>query len=177
MSRTETFFNQFMPLGGNIATQQLATLPLNSVGTSVDLRTVFGNLGNGDQLLIKADGLNQPSGWRAYFSLSEKPTPINETASVGSASGAQGWPLLDGQELTGHLTSGRVVATGFATQLDFQHLNIKSSFGSGTFKLLRRTLAEPSDASKFQIPASPTMLVPTLIGAVPSGNPGWTPRP
>jgi hypothetical protein len=176
MSRVETYFNQFLPLGGNAGMQQTATIGLNTVGTSIDLRTVFGpNIDNGDQILIKADGLFQPSGWRGYFSLSEKPTPINETAQAGSASGAQGWPLLDGQEITGHLTSGRIVATGFATQLDFKHLNVKSNVGSGTFKLMRRTLTELSDASKFQAPGSPTMFAPTGVAFIPTG--GWNPRP
>jgi hypothetical protein len=174
MSRTETFFNQFMPLGGNVGTQQTVTLGLSTTPTSIDLRTLFGSFDGGEQLLIKADGLNQPSGWRGYFSFSEQATPMAENRAAGSASGVQGWPLLDGQELTGHLTSGRIVATGFCSQLDFKHLNVKSSVGSGTFKLMRRTLTEPQDASRFQAPVMPTLVASGLQFA-PTG--GWNPRP
>ncbi len=174
--KPESYFNRFLPLGGNLGTQQVAAIPISSNPTSIDLRSVFGSLDNGDGLLVKADAFGQPSGWRAYFSLTEKPATINENQSApGSASGAQCWPLLDGQELLGHLTSGRAVGTGFCTQLIYSTLNVKASSGSGMFRLMRHTLVEPQDASRFQapIPNLPSMIASGLVGP-PSG---YLPRP
>ena len=175
--KTEQYFNRFLPLGGNLGTQQMASFQLSPIPTSIDLRSVFGSLDNGDGLMIKADGAGQPSGWRGYFSFTDKPTTINEGQTTpGTASGAQCWPLQDGQEMLGHLTSGRAVATGFATQLSYAVLNMKSSSGSGMFKLMRHTLTQQQDASRFQapVPNLPTMIASGMVG-LPSG--GWNPRP
>lgn len=175
----KSYFNRFLPLGGNIGTQQMVTLGLSSTPTSIELRSVFGSLDNGDGILVKADACGQgmPSGaWRAYFSLTEKATTINGTLlTPGTASGAQGWPLLDGQELFGHLTSGRMVATGVATQLAYSTINLVSSFGSGTLKLMRHSLVEPQDASRFQAPIASWASGAASGMALPSG--GWNPRP
>ena len=171
------YFNRFLPLGGTLGLSQTVTVGLSTTASAIDLRTLFGSFDNGDGLLVKADGLGQPSGWRAYFSLTDKATPVNETLlTPGTASGAQAWPLQDGQEIFGHLTSGRIVATGYATQLDFKTLNAKSSIGSGTLKLMRHTLVEPKDASRFQapIPGVASAIAAGLVG-LPSG--GWNPRP
>ncbi len=168
----KSFFNRFLPLGGNIGVQQMQTFNISPNATSVDLRTVFGSLDNGDGLLIKADGVNQPSGWRAYFSLTEKATTINETqTTAGSASGGQCWPLTDGQEMFGHLTSGRIQATGFVSMLTFPVLNMKASAGSGMFKVMRHSLVEPQDASRFQpgFPGLPSAIASGYTGILPSG--------
>lgn len=173
----KSWFNRFLPLSGNIGTQQVRTVGLSTTATAIDLRSIFGSLDNGDGVLVKADGLGQPSGWRAYFSLGDKSgAAILEAGNgPGTASGAQAWPLQDGQEIFGHLTSGRIVATGFATQVSFHLLNAKSSIGSGTLKLMRHSLVEPQDASRFQFPdpSLPTAIAQGLTA--PSG--AWPPRP
>jgi hypothetical protein len=174
----KSYFNRFLPLGGNLGTQQMATFQLSPIATSIDLRSVFGSIDNGDGIMVKADGGLQGSGWRAYVSFTEKATPINEAQTTpGTASGAQCWPLLDGQELLGHLTSGRAIGTGFATQLSYTVMNMKASFGSGAFKLMRHTLVEPQDASRFQspVPNLPSMIASGMPLGLPSG--GWNPRP
>lgn len=174
-----SYFNRFLPLGGNLGTQQMATIGLSPTPTSIDLRSIFGSVDNGAGIMVKADAQGQPapSGpWRAYFSFTDKGTTINEALTgPGTASGAQCWPLLDGQEMLGHLTSGRAVGTGFATMLSYPVLNVKSSFGSGTFKIMRHTLVEPQDASRFQapVPSWPSAMASGLT--YPSG--GWNPRP
>lgn len=173
----KSYFNRFLPLGGNVGMQQVATLNLSPTPTSVDIRSLFGSYGNGDGLLVKADGFGQPSGWRAYFSLnSSGGVPLSEAlVGPGTASGAQCWPLQDGQEIFGHTTSGRIVATGFVSQMSFDVLVAKSSSGSGTLKVMRHTLVEPQDASRFQapIPSWPSQVASGM--ALPSG--GWNPRP
>ena len=173
---SKSYFNRFLPLAGNIGTQQMATIGLSTTATSIDLRTIFGLLDNGEQLMIKADAYAQPSGWRGYFSFSDKATPIDENLTgPGTASGGQCWPLLDGQEMLAHLTSGRAVATGFATQISYNVINVKSTVGSGAFKLMRHTLAEPQDASRFQAPVRNWPSAAASGLTYPSG--GWNPRP
>lgn len=172
------FFNRVMPLGGNVGCQQTVTIGLSTTPTSIDVRALFGQVDNGEGLLLKADGgTPAPSGpaWRAYFSFTDKGTTLAETAPFGSASGAQAWPLTDGQEMLAHLTSGRAVATGFATGLTYPVLNAKCSFGSGMLKLMRHAMIEPNDASKYQapVPSWPTAAASGL--SYPSG--GWNPRP
>ena len=173
----KSYFNRFLPLGGNIGCQQTVTLGLSTVQTSIDLRSLFGSVDNGDGIMVKADGaMPTPSGppWRAYFSLTEKGTTLAETNQAGTASGAQAWPLLDGQEMLGHLSSGRIVATGFVTMMAFNTINVKSSFGSGTLKLMRHTLVEPQDASRFQ---APIPNYPSMVGTGLAYPTGWNPRP
>lgn len=182
---SDQYFNRFLPLGGNIGLAQTATIGVGEVQTSVDLRTLFGSFDNGDGIMVKATQLGPivasgvaAGNWRALFSLTEKPVPIVESLlGRGSASGAQCWPLNDGQEMLGHLTSGRIVGTGFASQMDFKVLNVvlPAGMGSGLLKLSRTTLVEPQDASRFwpPIPALPSFIASGLVG-LPSG---MSPRP
>src|SRR6185295_14729284 len=111
----KSYFNQFLPLGGNNGVAQVATIGVSSLPTSVDLRSIFGSIDNGDGITIKAIQTSPNLGvsgfggsWRALFSLTEKSTPISNESLLtpGTASGAQSWALMDGQERFGHLTSG-----------------------------------------------------------------------
>lgn len=144
------WFNQFLPVGGMNGISQTQILPISTTATSIDLRTLFGNMDNGGHFTIKAVNNNpaNPSGapWRAGFLLSQNPLTL---VDVGTAAA---WPLLDGQEYKGHLGGGRTFATGFATMISPAMLNVKASFGSGLLCVQRSTLLDGRDLGQFKMP-------------------------
>jgi len=175
--KTDQYFNRFLPLGGNVGCQQQVAFQLSQTPTSVDLRSFFGSVESGDGLMFKADlPLAVPTGGpaRAYFSLTEKGTTLSENQLTGTASGAMAWPLLDGQEMLAHTSAGRIVATGFVTQMSFLTLNMKASVGSVWLRVMRHTLTEPQDASRFQ---APIPNYPSMVGTGLAYPTGWNPRP
>ena len=166
----EEWANQLLPLGGNLGVRDMATVAISPAATtSVDLRTLFGNIDNGHFFTFKADAPFQAASgtnWKAYFSLSDKAGNINHGFSgAGGASGIQGWPLTDGQEKSGHLISGRIVTTGMATAIDFRVVNALCNVGSGLLRIMRSTLPPGQDASQLRVP------VPSAI--FPPGPSGW----
>ena len=173
VGKSDTYFNQFLPHGGSIGLRQVQTFNIGPTATSLDLRTAFGNINGGDFWTIKATSPNpmvpSAASWKALFSISTIPGTVSENAP-GQASGLQGWPLLDGQEFKGHLSSGREVATGFATGIAPFVLNMKTTLGSGVLSVMRSTLQSTEDLGQFQIPVPSAMFPPG-----PSG--GWGPRP
>lgn len=182
MKADTTYFNRIFPLAGNLGVNQEQTLGIGAVQTSVDLRALFGvGIDNGDGIMVKAVQLGAniasgaPGAWRAVFSLSEKAQPISETAvGGGTASGGQCWPLYDGQEMLAHTTGGRLLnPTGYASGAALTVLNVKvadTNMGSGLFKIMRHTLVETQDASRFgpSIPGYPSAIASGLVG-LPSG--------
>ena len=171
--KSSLYFNQFLPHGGSIGLKQVHTFNIGPTATSIDLRTVFGNIGNGDFWTVKATSPNavvpSAASWKTLFCISQNPGTVSENAP-GQASGLQGWPLLDGQEFKGHLSGGREVATGFATGISPFVLNVKTTLGSGVLSVMRSTLDHQKDLGQFQPPVPLAMFPPG-----PSG--GWGPRP
>ena len=171
------YFNQFLPLSNNPGMVAQRAVGLSTTPTSIDMRTLFGAIDNGDFFAFKADAplvSPTPSGpaWRAYFSISARPETINNgwAGPVPVASGLNAWPLADQAEKIGKLMgAGRGVGTGFATMMDYRTLNAMCTAGSGYLRIQRLTLPDTADASKFKIP------VPS--GIFPPGPSGWTPVP
>lgn len=180
--KADNYFNRYLPIAGNLGFNQIQTIGIGSVQTSIDLRALFGvGIDNGDGIMVKAVQLGgniasgTPGSWRALFSLSEQAQTINESqVGAGTASGGQCWPLMDGQEMLGHLTSGRAAnPTGYASGVSFPILNVKvanSNMGTGLFKIMRHTLIETQDASRFgpPMPGYPSAIASGLAG-LPSG--------
>lgn len=175
------YFNRYLPIAGNLGVNQQATIGIGPVQTSIDLRALFGvGIDNGDGLLMKAvqmsgNASGAPGSWRANFSLSEKPQTITESLfTQGTASGGQCWPLTDGQEMLAHTTGGRLLnPTGYASGAAFTVLNVKTAdpnMGTGLFKIMRHTLTETQDASRFgpPMPGYPSAIASGLVG-LPSG--------
>lgn len=179
--KVSEYFNAVLPLSGGPGTVQQATLGVSTTATGVDLRTVFGNLGIGDFLTIKAEGPAAgqltPSGinWKAYLSLGARAGALSSGQSglTPAASGFQAWPLSDMQEIKGHLLAGKAqtFATspsliGFSSMLDHRILNISCSVGSGLLHVARSTLpAGNMDASQFRPPVGSAIF--------PPGPSGW----
>lgn len=174
MSKADEYFNRVLPLGGNPGTVQSVTLGLSPTPTSIDVRTLFGNVGIGDFLTVKAEGPGAgPTGaaWRGYFSLTPRPGS-NSVALTPAGSGYQAWPLGDLQEISGKLLTGnaRTFSTapsliGFATLVAHQILNINCNVGSGLLHVARSTLPPQQDASQFRPPVGSAIY--------PPGPSGW----
>lgn len=180
MAKADEYWDRVLPLGGNPGTVQSATIGLSTVGTSIDIRTLFGNVGIGDFWTIKAEGPATaaiPSGfnWKAYLSLTPR-VGSNSSGQSGltpAASGYQAWPLGDLQEISGKLTSGKAQTLstapsliGFATLVSHQILNVNCSVGSGVLHIARSTLpAGTQDAGQFRPPVGSAIY--------PPGPSGW----
>jgi hypothetical protein len=172
--KVSEYFNRVLPLGGNPGTVQSTTLKVIPTPTSIDVRTLFGNVGIGDFWTVKAEGpLSVPTGqtWRAYISLTPR-AGTNATPLSSAASGYEGWPLSDMQEISGKLTGGKAqtFATspslpGFSTGLQHTILNINCSVGSGLLHVMRHTLPGSMDAGQFRPPVGSAMY--------PPGPSGW----
>ena len=175
MSKADEYFNRVLPLGGNPGTVQSTTLKVTPTPTSIDIRTLFGNVGIGDFWTVKAEGpLSVPTGqtWRAYLSMTPR-AGTNATPFGSSASGYEGWPLNDGQEVSGKLTAGKAQTfstapslIGFATLVAHNVLNVSCTVGSGVLHVARSTLpAGTMDAGQFRPPVGSAIY--------PPGPSGW----
>lgn len=179
MSKADEYFHSLLPLGGNPGTVSKVTLGLSPTPTSIDMRTLFGNLDQGANLTFKADGpAAAPGGsglnWRAYFSL----TPRTGTIAPGwsgltpAASGFQAWPLFSGEEYKGRMSAGTAqlintaaYPTGFATMVHHNVLNVACSIGSGLLHVLRSTVAPSQGAEQLRPPVGSAIF--------PPGPSGW----
>jgi hypothetical protein len=166
------YFNQLLPLSGNPGTVGKVTLGLSPTPTSIDMRTLFGNLEGGQMLKVKAEG--GPSGWKAYFSFGPKAGSVATWAGglTPAASGFQAWPLGDMQEFVGKMTAGKAqtFATspslpGFSTGLHHNVLNVACNIGSGLLHVMRATLPGNHDAAQLRPPVGSAMF--------PPGPSGW----
>jgi len=157
-----------------------STLGLSTTPTSIDMRTLFGNMDGGSHFTFKAEGpvaagatlLN----WKAYLAMTARPGNVISGASglTPAASGFLGWPLSDMQEIQGKLLTGRAVVNttvggvptgGFATLLDHRILNISCSVGSGLLHVRRSTLQPMQDAGAMKAPVGSAIF--------PPGPSGW----
>lgn len=174
MSKVDEYFDRILPLGGGPGTVQSRTLNVTPTPTSMDVRTLFGNVGIGDFWTVKAEGpLSVPTGttWRAYISLTPR-AGTNGTPITASASGYESWPLADMQEISGKLTAGKAETfstapslIGFASMVSHNILNINCSVGSGVLHVARSTLPQLMDAGQFRPPVGSAIY--------PPGPSGW----
>lgn len=172
--KSSEYWNRVLPLGGNPGTVQSKTLNLTPTPTSIDVRTLFGNVGIGDFWTVKAEGpLSVPTGqtWRGYLSLTPR-AGTNATPLTSAASGYEGWPLNDGQEISGRLLAGKAQTfstqpslIGFATLVSHNVLNVNCSVGSGLLHIARSTLPQMMDAGQFRPPVGSAIY--------PPGPSGW----
>ncbi len=176
MDKASEYWNRVLPLGGNPGTVQKGTLGHSTAGTSIDIRTIFGNVGLGDFLTAKAEGPapgNVATGlsWTAYLSMSPRAGTLS-TSVTAAGSGLQAWPLGHLQEISGKFLSGKAETfatspslAGFATMVSHNVLNISCNTGSGLLHLARSTLPPIMDAGQFRPPVGSAMF--------PPGPSGW----
>ena len=174
MAKADEYWDRIFPLGGSPGIVQSTTLKVTPTPTSIDVRTLFGNVGIGDFWTVKAEGpVNAPTGttWRAYLSMTPR-AGSNATPLSSAASGYEAWPLNDGQEVSGKLTSGKAQTfstapslIGFATLVSHNILNINCSVGSGLLHVARSTLPQMMDAGQFRPPVGSAIY--------PPGPSGW----
>lgn len=169
------WFNPQIPFANTQGLRDMVVVAPQAVATSLDLRTVFGNMEGGAwKLFMRTDNL-MPSGvpFKAYVNFSTNPGTVSSTA-VGTSSGV-GWPIAQDETFVARIFGGQKdVATGYATGLSPYVLNYAGqSVGSGLLHILRALDdVETPRAFHFPMPSG-------LVGAptfTPSGFGGtWFP--
>lgn len=153
------WFSPHLPIANTAGLRDMAVLQVGSTATSVDLRSLFGGLGYGQKLFMRAEGAPVASGapvpaFRAYFSFSPNALTVDET-QVGPTGLA--WPIEGGETFAGRFMGGHQVATGYATMTDNYVLNFKcvspgpGYLGSGYLRLFRSS-DDLGDTKQFRIP-------------------------
>jgi len=178
MGKADEYWDRVLPLTNGPGTVQQQTLGLSPLGTSIDMRSLFGNTFIGDFYTFKAEGPAPSSAslidWKAYMALGPRGGALStgQSGLTPAASGFQAWPLASMQEISGKLTSGKAQTfttspslAGFATMVSNHVLNISCNIGSGLLHVMRATLPESMDAGQFRPPVGSAIF--------PPGPSGW----
>ncbi len=131
------------PLLNSAAMKCQANLLADHTARSQYLPSLFGQLGNGHYLTLQADGAKIC----VALSPSQTPSAVDER-TTGNANTVC-WPIPDGVSIPVVPISGREVATGIATQVQYNYLHyITTSTGVTGYLRMYRSSTGPNQGSE-----------------------------
>ncbi len=138
--------NVTAPLKNSNAMKCIAVLGVSEAVQTADLAALFGSTYSAHYYTARADGV------KVYLAFGSSAGTIDEAATGNGNTVA--WPVADGENLPLQLLSGKEVATGVGTLVNYNILHYKTATGMGTgyLRIYRSSVGPNQGSEAFKAP-------------------------